>query len=138
MSTIRLVRFILAAAYAALIAWATWRGGMQDGGDDSGTVAEAVLFLAGWAAASVVVGYVVGGVAFVLAVVAVAGATILGDVLDEFDNELWFFNSLILLAISIVLLFPGFYLRKIRGQSVFADSDPDSESQRPHPPAHTP
>ena len=119
----------MAVVYTAFLAWMTWNGGADDGGEGSDPVAFVVLFFVGWAAGSALVGYLIGPGAFVVALVATAGASTLGYALDEFHNELWFFNSLLVLVISSAFIAPGVWLRARRRRRTYHGYAPPGDAR---------
>jgi hypothetical protein len=74
-------------AYTAALAVASWNGAM-DGDDDGTSVALGVVVVVVWIAASVLYGYLLPRLAFVLIPAAVVIPAVVGERMEDFDNEL--------------------------------------------------
>lgn len=112
----RVVRIAACAVYLVFLSALAWGGGMNGGDEGSDPVAVILLFFLAWAGGSALVGYWLGPLAFVLPIVAVAGAAIVGQVLEEFDNELRGINWIIQIVFSAAFIALGIWLRNRRAR----------------------
>jgi hypothetical protein len=80
-------------------------------GDDGGTaVLAAVLSVLAWTAVTVLFGYLLQTWAFAVIPLAVVIPAWIGERAEEFDNELRYFNSLLLIVVNAALAAIGVWL----------------------------
>ena len=96
----------MAAGYSAALAAASWNGAM-DGDGDSTPVVLGVITVLVWIAATVLLGYLLPRLAFVFIALAVIVPAVVGERMEEFDNELRYFNWLLMAAINTALVAVG-------------------------------
>jgi hypothetical protein len=103
------VRVIAAAAYGVLVASLAWYGGSDEGG---GTWPPFLLALAliAWASVSVLVGEMVGAPALAVALAAIVGVAVTGEILGEHDNEVRLLNWAIEAVYSVAFVSLGVWL----------------------------
>jgi hypothetical protein len=102
---------LVGVAYTAALAVASWNGAM-DGDDDGTSVALGVVVVVVWIAASVLYGYLLPRLAFVLIPVAVVIPAVLGERMEEFDNELRYFNWALILVLNAAFAAIGAWLAR--------------------------
>jgi hypothetical protein len=90
---------LVGVAYTAALAVASWNGAM-DGGDEGTSVVPAVVVVVVWIAVSVLYGYLLPRLAFVLIPAAVVIPAVVGERMEEFDNELRYFNWGLMLVLN--------------------------------------
>jgi len=90
---------LVGVAYTAALAVASWNGAM-DGGDDGTSVVPAVVVAVVWVAVTVLYGYLLPRLAFVLIPAAVVIPAVVGERMEEFDNELRYFNWGLMLVLN--------------------------------------
>ena len=77
-------------------------------GDDGGTpVALAAVTILVWVGATVLLGYLLPRLAFAIVPVAIVVPAFVGERLDEFDNELRYFNWLLMAVVNLALVAVG-------------------------------
>jgi hypothetical protein len=114
---------LVGGAYAAALAWTSWDGSMD--GDDGGTAPlAAVLSILGWSALTVLVGYLVRRWAFAVIVLAVVIPAAIGEAGEEFDNELRYFNWLLLIVINAAIAAIGVWLAHRRTRHAARTASP--------------
>jgi hypothetical protein len=80
-------------------------------GDDGGTAPlVAVLTILVWTAATVLFGYLLSTWAFAVIPIAVVVPAVIGERAEEFDNELRYFNWLLLIVVNAALAAIGVWL----------------------------
>jgi hypothetical protein len=99
--------------YGSALASTSWSSAM-DGDGGSSPIALAVLTILVWLALTVLCGYLLPTAAFVLIPIAVAVPAFIGERGEEFDNELRYFNWLLLVVINMALVIPGAWLARRR------------------------
>jgi hypothetical protein len=106
---------LVGAGYAAALGWTSWNSAMD--GDDGGTaVLAAVLSVLAWTAATVLFGYLLHTWAFAVIPLAVVIPAWIGDRAEEFDNELRYFNWLLLIVVNAALASIGVWLAHRRSR----------------------
>ena len=101
---------LVGVAYTAALAAASWNGALDD--DDGTSVALGVVVVVGWIAASVLYGYLLPRLAFVLIPVAVVVPAVVGERMEEFDNELRYFNWALMLVLNAAFAAVGAWLAR--------------------------
>jgi hypothetical protein len=104
---------LVGAGYTAALAAASWSGAM-DGDDDSTAIVLAVVTVIAWIAATVLLGYLLPRLAFVLIALAVIVPAFVGEQMEEFDNELRYFNWLLMLVLNAAFAAAGAWLARRR------------------------
>jgi hypothetical protein len=104
-----LARPLVAAVYAALIATAAWGGGMSDGGGST-PLLLGILTVLGWGAITVLCGYLLPRAVFVVIALAVAIPAFIGERGEHFDEELRYFNWMLIAALNAIVAIPGVWL----------------------------
>ena len=84
----------------------------MDGDDDGTSVALGVVMVVVWIAASVLYGYLLSRLAFVLIPVAVVIPAVVGERMEEFDNELRYFNWALMLVLNAAFAAVGAWLAR--------------------------
>jgi hypothetical protein len=102
---------LVGVAYTAALAVASWNGA-TDGDDDGTSVALGVVMVVVWIAASVLYGYLLSRLAFVLIPVAVVIPAVVGERMEEFDNELRYFNWALILVLNAAFAAVGAWLAR--------------------------
>jgi hypothetical protein len=102
---------LVGVAYTAALAVASWNGA-TDGDDDGTSVALGVVMVVVWIAASVLYGYLLSRLAFVLIPVAVVIPAVVGERMEEFDNELRYFNWALMLVLNAAFAAVGAWLAR--------------------------
>lgn len=97
---------VLSVAYAAALAAASWNGAM-DGDDDGAPIVPAIVTIVVWCAATVLLGYLLPRLAFAIVLVAIVVPAFVGERAEEFDNELRYFNWLLMAVINTALVAVG-------------------------------
>jgi hypothetical protein len=114
---------LLGVAYAAALAAASWYSSIDvdDGGAAPlGAIATVVV----WTAATILLGYLLRTWAFALIPVAVVVPAVIGERAEEFDNELRYFNWLLLIVVNAVLAAIGLWLAHRRSRRSARTSSP--------------
>jgi hypothetical protein len=102
-------RPLVAAAYAALLASASWSGGMSDDGGSTPLLLGVLTVLA-WGAITVLTGYLLPRSVFVVIALAVAIPAFVGERGEQFDEELRYFNWMLIAALNALVAIPGVWL----------------------------
>ena len=103
----------MAAGYSAALAAASWNGAM-DGDGDSTPVVLGVITVLVWIAATVLLGYLLPRLAFVFIALAVIVPAVVGERMEEFDNELRYFNWLLMVVLNAAFAAAGAWLARRR------------------------
>jgi hypothetical protein len=100
---------LLGIAYAGALAWTSWDSSMAT---DDGGIAPllAVASILGWTAVTVLVGYLLRTWAFAIIALAVVIPAFIGEQADEFDEELRYFNWLLLIVINAAIAALGVWV----------------------------
>jgi hypothetical protein len=114
---------LLGIAYAAALAATSWYGSI-DGDDGGGAPLGAVASVLGWSAATVLFGYVLRRWAFAIIALAVVVPAVIGERAEEFDNELRYFNWLLLIVVNAGLAAIGLWLAHRRSRHAGRTSSP--------------
>ena len=104
---------LVGGAYAVALGWTAWNSSM-DGGDEGTPIVAALLAIVGWIVFCVVSGYLLPRLVFVLIPLAVVVPAFIGERAEEFDNELRYFNWLLLIVLNAALVAPGAWLGRRR------------------------
>ncbi len=104
---------LVGVAYTAALAVASWNGAM-DGDDDGTSVVLGVIAVVVWVAASVLYGYLLPRLAFVLIPLAVVVPAVVGERMEEFDNELRYFNWALMVVVNAAFAAIGAWLARRR------------------------
>jgi hypothetical protein len=100
---------LVGGAYTAALAWTSWDSSMD--GDDGGTAPlTALLAILVWTAATVLFGYLLRTWAFAVIPIAVVVPAVIGERAEEFDNELRYFNWLLLIVINAAIAAIGVWV----------------------------
>ena len=102
---------LVGVAYTAALPVASWNGAM-DGDDDGTSVALGVVVVVVWIAVSVLYGYLLPRLAFVLIPAAVVIPAVVGERMEEFDNELRYFNWALMLVLNAAFAAVGAWLAR--------------------------
>ena len=102
---------LVGVAYTPALPVASWNGA-TDGDDDGTSVALGVVMVVVWIAASVLYGYLLSRLAFVLIPVAVVIPAVVGERMEEFDNELRYFNWALILVLNAAFAAVGAWLAR--------------------------
>ena len=102
---------LVGVAYTAALAVASWNGAM-DGDDDGTSVALGVVVVVVWIAVSVLYGYLLPRLAFVLIPAAVVIPAVVGERMEDFDNELRYFNWALMLVLNAAFAAVGAWLAR--------------------------
>ena len=100
---------LLGVAYAAALAATSWYGSI-DSDDGGGAPLGAVATVLVWTAATVLFGYLLSTWAFAVIPIAVVVPAVIGERAEEFDNELRYFNWLLLIVVNAALAAIGVWL----------------------------
>jgi len=79
----------------------------MDGGDEDTSVVPAVVVVVVWIAVTVLYGYLLPRLAFVLIPAAVVIPAVVGERMEEFDNELRYFNWGLMLVLNAAVAAVG-------------------------------
>jgi hypothetical protein len=104
---------LVGVADTAALAAASWSGAM-DGDGDSTSFVLGVLTALVWLAPTVLYGYLLPRLAFVLIPAAVAVPAFVGERMEEFDNELRYFNWLLMVVLNMAFAAIGAWLVRRR------------------------
>ena len=107
---------LVGIAYAAALAATSWYGSIDSDDDGGGAPLGAVLTVLAWSAATVLFGYVLRRWAFAIIALAVVVPAVIGERAEEFDNELRYFNWLLLIVVNAALAAIGLWLAHRRSQ----------------------
>jgi hypothetical protein len=107
---------LVGIAYAAALAATSWYGSIDSDDDGGGAPLGAVLTVLAWSAATVLVGYVLRRWAFAIIALAVVIPAWIGEAGEEFDNELRYFNWLLLIVVNAALAALGLWLAHRRSR----------------------
>ena len=79
----------------------------MDAGDDGTSVVTTVVVVVVWTAVSVLYGYLLPRLAFVLIPAVVVIPAVVGERMEEFDNELRYFNWALMLVPNVAFAAVG-------------------------------
>jgi hypothetical protein len=100
---------LVGIAYAGALAWTSWDSAMAtDDGDTAPLLAVASIL--GWTALTVLFGYLLRTSAFAIIALAVVIPAFIGEQAEEFDEELRYFNWLLLIVINAAFAAIGVWL----------------------------
>jgi hypothetical protein len=105
---------LLGIAYAAALAATSWYGSIDSDDGGAGAPLTAVVTVLAWGAVTVLLGYVLRRWAFAIIALAVVVPAWIGEAGEEFDNELRYFNWLLLIVLNAALVAPGAWLGRRR------------------------